>query len=92
VIARVVDGSRFDEFKARYGTTLVCGFAHIHGMPVRHHRQQWRAVFRKCGEGRAFRRTVLAAQDPAGVPAEHHRLHGRQNTRPAASPRTAPSW
>ena len=34
VIARVVDGSRFDEFKARYGTTLVCGFAHIYGMPV----------------------------------------------------------
>jgi len=34
VIARIVDGSEFDEFKARYGTTLVCGFAHIHGMPV----------------------------------------------------------
>jgi len=34
VIARVVDGSRFHEFKARYGTTLVCGFAHIHGYPV----------------------------------------------------------
>ncbi len=34
VVARVVDGSRFDEFKARYGTTLVCGFAHIHGIPV----------------------------------------------------------
>lgn len=34
VIARVVDGSRFDEFKARYGATLVCGFAHIEGMPV----------------------------------------------------------
>lgn len=34
VIARIVDGSIFDEFKARYGTTLVCGFAHIHGMPV----------------------------------------------------------
>ncbi|MCH2095654.1 MAG: methylcrotonoyl-CoA carboxylase [Rhodobacteraceae bacterium] len=34
VIARVVDGSRFDEFKARYGTTLVCGFAHVMGMPV----------------------------------------------------------
>ena len=34
VIARVVDGSRFDEFKARYGTTLVTGFAHIHGIPV----------------------------------------------------------
>ena len=34
VIARIVDGSDFDEFKARYGTTLVCGFAHIHGIPV----------------------------------------------------------
>ncbi|WP_310618519.1 carboxyl transferase domain-containing protein [Flexibacterium corallicola] len=34
VIARIVDGSRFDEFKARYGTTLVTGFAHIYGMPV----------------------------------------------------------
>jgi len=34
VIARIVDGSEFDEFKARYGTTLVTGFAHIFGMPV----------------------------------------------------------
>ena len=34
VIARIVDGSEFQEFKARYGKTLVCGFAHIHGYPV----------------------------------------------------------
>ena len=34
VIARVVDGSDFDEFKPRFGTTLVTGFAHIHGIPV----------------------------------------------------------
>ena len=34
VIARITDGSRFGEFKPRYGTTLVTGFAHIHGMPV----------------------------------------------------------
>ena len=34
VIGRIVDGSEFDEFKSRYGTTLVCGFAHIHGIPV----------------------------------------------------------
>ncbi len=34
VIARMVDGSRLDEFKARYGSTLVCGFAHLHGYPV----------------------------------------------------------
>ena len=34
VIARVVDGSRFDEFKARFGETLVTGFAHVMGCPV----------------------------------------------------------
>jgi 3-methylcrotonyl-CoA carboxylase beta subunit len=34
IIARTVDGSRFHEFKALYGTTLVCGFAHIWGYPV----------------------------------------------------------
>jgi 3-methylcrotonyl-CoA carboxylase beta subunit len=34
VIARIVDGSVFDEFKKLYGTTIVCGFAHIWGMPV----------------------------------------------------------
>ncbi|MEW5864705.1 MAG: carboxyl transferase domain-containing protein [Pseudomonadota bacterium] len=34
VIARVVDGSELDEFKQNYGTTLVTGFAHIHGYPV----------------------------------------------------------
>jgi 3-methylcrotonyl-CoA carboxylase beta subunit len=34
VIARVVDGSAFDEFKTLYGATLVCGFARIHGYPV----------------------------------------------------------
>ncbi len=34
VIARVVDGSEFFEFKANYGTTLLCGFAHIEGIPV----------------------------------------------------------
>ena len=33
LIARIVDGSRFDEFKARYGSTAVTGFAHIHGIP-----------------------------------------------------------
>lgn len=34
VIARIVDNSELDEFKARFGTTIVCGFAHIEGMPV----------------------------------------------------------
>ena len=34
IIARIVDGSEFDEFKALYGNTLICGFAHIYGYPV----------------------------------------------------------
>ncbi|MFN5166713.1 MAG: carboxyl transferase domain-containing protein [Pseudomonadota bacterium] len=34
IVARIVDGSEFDEFKARYGPTLVTGFAHLEGMPV----------------------------------------------------------
>src|SRR5207244_3266317 len=34
IIARIVDGSGFDEFKKLYGTTLICGFAHIWGYPV----------------------------------------------------------
>src|SRR4029434_7502596 len=34
IIARTVDGSEFDEFKKLYGTTLICGFAHIWGFPV----------------------------------------------------------
>ena len=34
IISRVVDGSRFEEFKPRYGPTLICGFATIHGYPV----------------------------------------------------------
>ena len=34
IIARIVDGSEFNEFKKLYGETLVCGFAHIHGYPV----------------------------------------------------------
>ena len=34
IVARIVDGSRWHEFKALYATTLVCGFAHVHGHPV----------------------------------------------------------
>ena len=34
IIARITDGSNFDEFKQHYGETLICGFAYIHGFPV----------------------------------------------------------
>jgi 3-methylcrotonyl-CoA carboxylase beta subunit len=80
VIARIVDGSASTSSSAlRHDAGLrLCPYPRHAG---RHHRQQWRAVFRKRGEGRAFRRAVLPAQDPAGVPAEHHRLHGRLEIR-----------
>ena len=86
---RLVDGSELDEFKARYGTTLVCGFAHIEGMPVGIVANNG-ILFPKAPEGRALHRTLLPAQDPARLPAEHHRLHGRpQATRTRHRPRGA---
>ena len=81
VIARIVDGSEFDEFKQNYGTTLVTGFAHLQGMPVGIIANNGVLFSRKRAEGRAFHRAVLPAQDPAGLPAEHHRLHGRPQIR-----------
>ena len=48
------------------------------GLPGRHHRQQRHPVLRERAERRAFHRALLSAPDPAAVPAEHHRLHGRQ--------------
>ena len=93
VIARVVDGSAFDEFKTLYGSTLVCGFARICGYPVGHRRQQWRTVRRialrrarissSCAPSGASRCVFL--QNITGF------MVGR-NTRPAASPRTARRW
>ena len=44
IIARLIDGSIFHEFKARYGKTLVCGFAHLHGYPTKGMGQGHRAV------------------------------------------------
>ena len=81
VIARIVDGSEFDEFKALLrhdaGHRLR---AHLR-LSGRHHRQQRHPVLRIGAEGRALHRAVLPARHPAGVPAEHHRLHGRPQVR-----------
>ena len=64
VIARIVDGSRFDEFKARYGTTLVTGFAHIHGMPVGIVANNGILFSRVGAEGRALHRAVRQRKIP----------------------------
>ena len=78
IIARLVDACEMDEFKANYAQTLVTGFAHIEGMPGRDPRQQRHPLFGDGAEGHALHRAGLPAQDPAAVPAEHHRLHGGQ--------------
>ena len=59
VIARIVDGSRFDEFKARYGSTLVTGFARLYGMPVGIIANNGILFSRVGAEGRALHRAVL---------------------------------
>ena len=92
IIARLVDGSDFDEFKALYGTTLVTGFAHIGGMPVgispmtascSPNRRSRARISSNCAASAASRccscRTLPASWSGA-------------STRPAASPRTAPRW
>ena len=76
VIARLVDGSRFDEFKERYATTLVTGFARLHGF----------LVGIVANNGVLFSESALKATHfielcnlrgiPLDLPAEHHRLHG----------------
>ncbi|VFT07281.1 methylcrotonyl-CoA carboxylase subunit beta [Pseudomonas aeruginosa] len=81
VIARLVDGSEFDEFKALFGTTLVCGFAHLHGYPIAILANNGILFAEAAQEGRALHRTGLPAWHPAAVPAEHHRLHGRPEVR-----------
>ena len=78
IIARLVDASEMDEFKANYAQTLVTGFAHIEGLPV--------AIL--ANNGILYSETALKAahfielacqrKHPAAVPAEHHRLHGGQ--------------
>ena len=92
LIARLVDGSRFHDFKPRYGETLVTGFAQHRRLPGRDPRQRRDPVQPVIAEGRALHRARLPAPDPAGLPPEHHRVHGRARVRGGrASRRTARS-
>ena len=92
VIARIVDGSRFAEFKPLYGDTLVCGFAHIWGYPVAIIANNGILFSESALKGSHFVQLACQRKIPLRLPAEHHRLHGRQGLRARrASPRTAPS-
>ncbi len=82
VIARVVDGSRFDEYKSQYGTSLVTGWARLHGYPIGIlANARGRAVHGGGEEGDRVHPPRQPDRHPAAVPAEHHRLHGRQGLR-----------
>ncbi len=81
VIARIVDGSRLDEFKSRYGSTLVTGFARLYGMPVGIIANNGILFSESAQKGAHFIELCCERRRAAPVPAEHHRLHGRQEGR-----------
>ena len=92
VIARLVDGSRFDEFKARYGITLVTGFAQLCGYPVGivanngilfGNPPRKARISSNCAGSAAFRCCFCKTSPVSWWVA---------NTKTAASPRTAPRW
>ena len=81
VIARLVDGSEFHEFKRDYGSTLVCGFAHIWGMPVAILANNGVLFSESAQKGAHFIELACQRAHSAAVPAEHLRLHGRRQIR-----------
>jgi hypothetical protein len=81
VIARIVDGSEFDEFKARYGTTLVTGFARLCGYPVGIVGNNGVLFSESALKGTHFHRALRAAGCSTRIFAEHHRIHGGAKVR-----------
>ena len=94
VIARLVDGSRASTSSSRcYGETLVCGLRPPRRLPGRDPGQRRDPVQPVGAQGRPLHRARLPAPDPARLPPEHHRVHGRARVRGRpGSPRTARSW
>ena len=92
ILARILDGSRFEEFKPLYGTQLVSGWGSIGGFPVGILANNGILFSEESQKGAQFIQLCNARDDPAPVPAEHHGLHGRLGrTSAAGSSRTAPS-
>ena len=93
VIARIVDGSRFHEFKERYGTTLVCGFAHIHGYPVGILANNGILFSESALKGAHFIELCDQRRDPAASSCRTSPASwSGATTRPAGSPSTARRW
>ena len=77
VIARLVDGSRFHEFKGTYGTTLVTGYARIHGYQVGIVANNGVIFFRVGGKRLPIHSAVQPPGRPDSIPAKHHPHDGR---------------
>ena len=80
IVARVVDGSRFEEFKPRFGSTLVCGWAGIHGYPVGILGNNGVIYPESSQKAAHFIQLCNQTRRAAGLPAEHHRIHGGHAT------------
>ena len=80
LIARIVDGSRFHEFKENYGETLVCGFARIEGFPVGILANNG-VLFAESSQKGAHFIELAQAPGAARLPPEHHGVHGRRRVR-----------
>ena len=92
IIARLVDGSEFDEFKKLYGQTLVCGFAHIWGYPVGIIANNGILFSESSLKGAHFielccQRNILWCSCRTSWD-----LWSARNMKPAELPATAPSW
>ncbi len=79
IIARIVDGSRFHEFKPAYGTNLITGWASLYGYEIGIlANSAGRAVLGRVAEGDAVHPAGQPQRRAAVVHSERHRLHGRQ--------------
>ena len=92
VIARIVDGSELDEFKARYGTTLVTGFARIWGYPVGIVANNGVLFSESALKGAHFIELCASAAFRSCSCRTSPASWSGRNTRRAASPRTARRW
>ena len=79
LIGRVVDGSRFEEFKPRYGATLVCGWASIHGYPIGILGNNGVLDPAVGGEGRSLRPAQQPDRRASGLPAKPHGFRRRSS-------------
>ncbi len=76
ILARILDGSRFEEFKASYGAQLVCGWASLGGYPIGIVANNGILFSEEAQKGAQFIAAVQPHRHADHLRAEHHRLHG----------------